>query len=92
MTSLIHLEAIEKVRFNQLDKDIMQHALEWNKKKKCKCMTEENPKYENLIICEHLQKDCEEKFGKKTDECFKRTLALSKIKLLSDLSYSDKLF
>ncbi len=64
MTSLIHLEAIWKVRQNQLFDEITAHTEEWNKKKKCECMFNK-PFPDEIYVCHHLQEDREKKIWKK---------------------------
>lgn len=85
MPSLLNYEAIERVRYEELSDKIVQHALEWNLNKKCKCMTINNPTIENFKVCIHIQIDCEKRFGKKIQKSFQNNMNLGKIRFVSEL-------
>lgn len=38
MTSLIHLQAIEKFKWSELENEMIAHAISWNKERKCDCV------------------------------------------------------
>lgn len=93
MSSLIHITAIERVRYDKLKQQRIKHILEWNKNKRCPCVQHIlNPSIEEFIACPHSEADFINKNYKKIKKGFKDTLILGKFELLSDLHYSSKRF
>ena len=82
MTSLLHLEAIWRIRQQKLFEDIDEHAIRWNKNKTCSCIKENHPE---LIICNHLLQDREKEFVKKIKKQFADGDLISSIALTSTL-------
>ena len=64
MTSQIHLKALWRIKQKQLDKEIINFIINWNKNHKCICCKNwEEGKDE--IECQHLEKAIEKNFQKR---------------------------
>ena len=88
MNPLINLEAIEIMRYKSLREKVLYHALEWNIKKRCECVKGiKNPSLDNLKVCIHIQRASIKKFHKKMKESLSNSLYISKLDIISDLTY-----
>jgi hypothetical protein len=89
MTSLIHLWAIERARYQELEKKMVRHALEWNIQKKCQCVRHiDNPSLHNFIVCEHIEKDRIERFHKEIKKRYSTALKLSALEMIEVVKLS----
>ena len=69
MTSLIHLQSLWNLEYNNLFENLDKFIEEWeNKLKKCKC---ENPE------CRHYQKEKNKRYGKKINNLFNSSLLMN---------------
>lgn len=82
MTSAIHLQALWNFEQEQLDKNIKDFIREWNRQHKCICCKNWKEK-DDLIECEHMQKQKIKKFRQRNIKQFVRILSLRFIDLKS---------
>ena len=77
MTSLIHLEAIWRYRYNKLFGELDKFIVEWDSRiKKCKCKYPE---------CKHYQKEKWKRFGNEMEILFKQSLIMNGVSFVSSL-------
>ena len=82
MTSTIHLQTLWNLEQQQLGKDIKDFIREWNRQHKCICCNDWKEK-DDLIECEHMQKQIIKKFNKRNIKQFVKILSLRFVDLKS---------
>lgn len=71
---------------------MINHALDWNKNKRCSCVHNiENPTYETMIICRHLEADRIAKFESRIGASVKEGLTNSIIDLKELLHFEGSI-
>ena len=75
MTSQIHLQALWNIAQDKLDKNIKDFIKNWNKNHKCICCKNWR-EHDELIECEHMQKEKIKRFKERNRKQFMRILNL----------------
>lgn len=75
MTSTIHLQSLWNLEQEQLDKNIKEFIRWWNREHKCICCKNWKEQ-DDLIECEHMQKQKIKKFKAKNTKQFVKILSI----------------
>ena len=85
MTSLIHLEVLERFKFNELMNKYDEFEKVWIKQEKCECVQNLS---ENLVLnCIHIRRALNKQFKKEKNKIWNLTLVTS----LEDLNNNSML-